>query len=292
MKNEDRQFFDLSNLLVHGDLNIYHLVQSEPSITVGEYFDMLSRFIAAAPDVLSSLEKIADISNDERMRDWRTIEDMISLLKELKSDKCLPDLYSLSNAIGKGDARLAAFHAKKLINDFNDLYIRTRSAKKADRADALPNGAPTEQEPLESLLRFWYEEEENRKLMILAVDDSPDILTAISVILSEEYKVFKLPKPTMLKEILTQITPDLFLIDYKMPELNGFELIPIIRGFEEHTDTPVIYITSEGSFDRVSAAVALGACDFIVKPFQADVLRERVKKHIVRKKRFKNLSNI
>ena len=247
---------------------------------------MLSGFINTAPDVLSSLKKVADISDDERKHVWRMFENMISLLKELRIDKCLSDFYALSNAVGNVDSRVAAYHARKLTNDFNDLYLRISSAKKAEKSEALPNGAPAEQESLESLVQFWYKEEENRKLVILAIDDSPDILTAISVILSDEYKVFKLPKPTMLKDILTQITPDLFLIDYKMPELNGFELIPIIRGFEEHSDTPVIYITSEGSFDRVSAAVALGACDFIVKPFQADVLRERVKKHIVRKQRF------
>ena len=289
MKNEVRCFFDLSILLVHGDLNIHRVVQSEPFLTVGEYFDMLSSFISIAPDVLSSLKKIAEISDDERNQDWRTIENIISLLKELKSDKCLSDFYSLSDAIGKRDSRLAAFHAKSLRNEFNEFYMRVLSARKAEISDALPDGAPTEQDSLESLVRFWYEEEENRKLMILAIDDSPDILTAISAILSEEYKVFKLPKPTMLKEILTQVTPDLFLIDYLMPELNGFELVPIIRGFEEHSDTPVIYITSEGSFDRVTAAIALGACDFIVKPFQADVLRQKVKRHIVRKKKFKDL---
>ena len=286
INTEERWFFDLSILLVHGDLNIPQIIQSEPSLSIGEYFDMLSRFVSIAPDVLVSLKNVAEISDDERKQVWRTFENMISMLKELKIDRCLTDFYSLSNSIGKRDARLAAFHAERLTDDFSDLYLRINSAKREDKSDALPNGAPAERESLKSLVQYWYKEEENRKLLILAIDDSPDILTAISAILSDEYKVFKLPKPTMLKEILTQITPDLFLIDYKMPELNGFELIPIIRSFEEHNDTPVIYITSEGSFDRVSAAIALGASDFIVKPFQADVLRQKVKNHIVRKKRF------
>jgi PleD family two-component response regulator len=41
-----------------------------------------------------------------------------------------------------------------------------------------------------------------------------------------------------------------------------------------------------GTFDHVSSAFALGACDFIVKPFQGNILREKIEKHIVRKKLF------
>jgi putative two-component system response regulator len=123
-----------------------------------------------------------------------------------------------------------------------------------------------------------------RKLVILAVDDSHDILKAIVSILRDEYNVVPLPNPTMLENTLQQVTPELFLLDYKMPDINGFDLIPIIRNFKEHKCTPIVFLTSEGTVDRVSTALALGACDFIVKPFRADVLREKIAKHIVRKK--------
>jgi DNA-binding response OmpR family regulator len=68
-----------------------------------------------------------------------------------------------------------------------------------------------------------------------------------------------------------------------MPVLSGVDLIPIIRSFEEHKDTPIVFLTSESSIDNVSAAIALGACDFILKPFAADKLREKIAKHIVKK---------
>jgi DNA-binding response OmpR family regulator len=71
-----------------------------------------------------------------------------------------------------------------------------------------------------------------------------------------------------------------------MPDINGFELIPIIRSYAEHKDTPVIFLTSIGTIDNVTAAIALGASDFIVKPFNPESLREKVSKHIVRKKLF------
>jgi len=67
-----------------------------------------------------------------------------------------------------------------------------------------------------------------------------------------------------------------------MPELSGFDCVPIIRAIEGHEDTPIIFLTSEGTVDNISTA-ALGACDFVVKPFNPDVLRKKIAKHLVRR---------
>jgi DNA-binding response OmpR family regulator len=118
------------------------------------------------------------------------------------------------------------------------------------------------------------------KLCILAVDDAPDILKSINYVLRDEYKVATLAQPEKIKELLQKITPDLFLLDYNMPLLNGFDLIPIIRGLKEHSKTPIMFLTSEGTMTNLSVALELGACDFIVKPFKPDVLREKIAMHI------------
>lgn len=122
--------------------------------------------------------------------------------------------------------------------------------------------------------------ETNRKLIILAVDDSPVILKSVSSVLGNDYKVFLLPKPNEISRILQKVTPDLFLLDYLMPEINGFDLIPIIRGTPGHSKTPIIFLTSVATLDNATAALELGACDFIVKPFNPDVLREKIAQHI------------
>jgi CheY-like chemotaxis protein len=262
-----------------GGLDVRQAAESDPSLTIEKYFEMLAEFTDIT-GCFGFLEEIRQINEDTR--DWRTIEATISLLNQLKSNKYLPDLYAISNARGKGDARLAAFHAKTMMDDFNGFYLQIMSAK----TDALPYGAPDEQASLKKLIKFLDDDEAGRKMMVLAVDDSPAILTAVETVLNKTYNVFKLPRPEMLESVLTQVRPDLFLLDYRMPGLSGFELIPVIRSFAEHKDTPVIFLTSEGTMDHVSAAMALGACDFIVKPFQADMLCQKVAKHIVRKKRF------
>lgn len=118
--------------------------------------------------------------------------------------------------------------------------------------------------------------------VIMAVDDSPAILQVVSAVLGDYYKVYTLSKPMELAKILLKVKPDLFLLDYKMPEISGFDLIHVIREFEEHQDTPIIFLTSEGTIDNVTAAIVLGASDFVVKPFDPDVLREKIIKHIIK----------
>jgi DNA-binding response OmpR family regulator len=125
-----------------------------------------------------------------------------------------------------------------------------------------------------------YSETSSTKRIVLAVDDAPDILRTIHSMLHVKYKVYTLPKPEKLSKLLRDITPDLFLIDYKMPSISGFDLISVIREFPEHKETPVIFLTSEGTFDNISTAVDLGACDFIAKPFEMDVLRGKIERHI------------
>jgi len=126
-------------------------------------------------------------------------------------------------------------------------------------------------------------EPNDEKPVVLAIDDAPDVLKAVHAMLRDKYKVFTLPKPEKLSEFLKKTTPDLFLLDFQMPGLSGFDLIPIIRELPEHKDTPIIFLTSEGTYDHLTHAVDLGARDFIVKPFDMDVLREKVAHHILHK---------
>jgi len=120
------------------------------------------------------------------------------------------------------------------------------------------------------------------KPVVLAIDDSPDVLKAVFSMLRDAYKVFALPKPEKLKDFLAKTTPDIFLLDYQMPDISGFDLIPVIREFPEHKDTPIIFLTSAGTIEHLTVAIDLGASDFIVKPFEMDVLRSKVARSIAR----------
>ena len=147
----------------------------------------------------------------------------------------------------------------------------------------------TDEHVIESI-EYQLDPEKRRanKPIILAVDDSPIILQEVNYELQEFYTVYTLPDPEKLKDLLKIITPDLFILDYKMPKLSGFELVPIIRDFHAHAETPIIFLTTEGTIDHISTAINLGAFDFMVKPIDPDVLHTKVgaslKDYIIRRR--------
>jgi len=278
---ESDEYFHLPALLKEDGSNIRKFAVAEISVTVEEYFSKLSGFLVLAPDAEKALTKFASLSAEKE--DYISLDKMITLLESMGCDRFTIAFHSLLNAYGKlGNWKEAAARAKQIAGDFNDFYLRIRAARRNKKPDALQDATLT----LNEFIRHLDDEEANRRLLILAVDDSPVILQSVSSVLSTEYKVFTLPNPTKLEKVLQKLTPDLFLLDYRMPEISGFDLVPIIRSFKEHKDTPIIFLTSEGTMDNVTAAIALGACDFAVKPFKPDTLHEKIAKHIVRKKLF------
>jgi DNA-binding response OmpR family regulator len=123
------------------------------------------------------------------------------------------------------------------------------------------------------------EKQKEIKPIVLAVDDSPSILRTVNAVLEADYKVYTLGDPKQINALLGIITPDLFLLDCNMPGLSGFDLVPMIRKHPEHEEAPIIFLTSDGTIDNISAAMGFGARDFIVKPIDVMVLREKVAQH-------------
>ena len=285
---EESKYFDLVILMGFGDLEIMGAAIKNLSLQVADYFNLLSEVDINLPNCVAALGRISDYKAEEN--DLENLETIENLLGEIGFDKAVPVIKEIVKARKNGQIDIAADGAKEAFKDLSRLQVQISAAKKArkaetdDAAEGKASSKNFETLFLKDALMQLEQEEAARKLRILAVDDSPAMLNTVSSVLGEEYKVFVIPKPKMVEKFLSQITPDLILLDYEMPEMNGFELIPIIRNFGEHKDTPIIFLTSLGTMEHVSAAAKLGACDFIVKPFQGDNLREKVAKHIVRKK--------
>lgn len=69
---------------------------------------------------------------------------------------------------------------------------------------------------------------------------------------------------------------DLVLTDWNMPRKNGLEVIKAIRSQDENV--PIIMVTTEAEKERVLEAIQAGVSDYLVKPFTADMLREKLEK--------------
>jgi len=126
----------------------------------------------------------------------------------------------------------------------------------------------------------FQDENDDNKPSVLIVDDVSSMLRAMQYALHDRYKVYILSKSEDAIDFLRTKNPDLILLDYLMPVINGFDLIPIIRALPDHKETPIIIITTEGTLDHVNEAMSLGASDFIVKPFKPKELNDKVAKHI------------
>ncbi|MCL2212041.1 MAG: response regulator [Treponema sp.] len=120
----------------------------------------------------------------------------------------------------------------------------------------------------------------DNKPHILAVDDVVSELKIIQTALHAKYKVHTISKPESVINFLQIKSPDLIILDYLMPVINGFELIPMIRELPDYKDTPIIMLTSAGTVEQVVEAIALGARDYVIKPFKESELIEKVDKYV------------
>lgn len=76
--------------------------------------------------------------------------------------------------------------------------------------------------------------------------------------------------------------PDLFILDGRMPVLDGFELLAILRSERLHAETPVLMLTSVRGEGEVRHAIASGVSDYMTKPFRPGQLLLRVRRLLAR----------
>lgn len=122
--------------------------------------------------------------------------------------------------------------------------------------------------------------EAGSKPSVLIVDDVLSTLKAIQVSLDDSYKVYTLSNSDFVLDFIQEKRIDLILLDYLMPGLSGFDLIPMIHEIPEYKYVPIIILTSEGTLPHLNEAISLGAADFIVKPFKTKELNDKIAKHL------------
>jgi DNA-binding response OmpR family regulator/DNA-binding CsgD family transcriptional regulator len=119
---------------------------------------------------------------------------------------------------------------------------------------------------------------------ILIADDDPNQLRIITETLLEYNQDFNLLIATNGKtayEIASSSKPDLFLIDWEMPKLNGIETIKMIKSNDVTMGIPVIMVTGmHPEVEKLKEAMDAGAIDFISKPFNKVELISRVNAHL------------
>jgi two-component system KDP operon response regulator KdpE len=110
--------------------------------------------------------------------------------------------------------------------------------------------------------------------LILAVDDEKHITQVLRMNLElEGYRVTTASSGTEALDRVRAELPDLILLDVRMPDLDGFETLRLIR---EVYDVPVIMLTVQSDEEDIVRGLELGADDYVTKPFRARELSSRI----------------
>jgi CheY-like chemotaxis protein len=119
---------------------------------------------------------------------------------------------------------------------------------------------------------------------ILTIDDEASVRMSIRNFLEDyDYDVMEADNGRIGLEIFEQRTPHIVLVDLRMPEMGGLEVLREIR--RRSADTPVIVISGTGQIQDAVEALRLGAWDYLLKPIQnLSILRHSVEKCLERRR--------
>ncbi len=127
-------------------------------------------------------------------------------------------------------------------------------------------------------------EDPNPKPTILVVDDNPTNIRVLAEILLRDYEVLFAKRGREALEIArgTELTPvpDLVLLDIVMPYMDGYEVCRRLRKNRITRDIPVIFVTIRTDKSHEVKGLSMGAVDYIPKPFDAEVVKSRIRTHL------------
>ena len=112
--------------------------------------------------------------------------------------------------------------------------------------------------------------------LILVVDDSGLNLRFAMNILKDHFRVACASSGMAALDIMKKKIPDLILLDYHMPEMDGFEFIEKLKEVEEYKDIPIIMLTADSDRETEVRGFQAGVMDFIIKPFVDEIMLQRV----------------
>lgn len=130
-----------------------------------------------------------------------------------------------------------------------------------------------------------------RKKHILIVDDVTTNLKVAADVLQDHYQLSMAKSGAQALDFLKKARPDLILLDIRMPGMDGYETLERIKSNIETANIPVVFLTVDDQRESEIKGLKMGAMDFILKPFEPDVMLSRIEKILQIEDLRKNLSN-
>lgn len=117
-----------------------------------------------------------------------------------------------------------------------------------------------------------------RKKRVMIVDDSPLVLRNTKAMLDEWYEVFVVPDGDKALGLIARRQPDIVLLDYEMPGMNGRQIHEAMKAEEDLRDIPVIFLTNISDRQQVLEVLKSNPAGYILKPADKYQLFEMIEK--------------
>lgn len=114
---------------------------------------------------------------------------------------------------------------------------------------------------------------------IVIADDEPDLLKVIEKRLSDEgYIVYTALNGKKALDLISEVKPDVAIIDVMMPYMTGFEIKESLNKNKETADIPVIFLTAKTMTADMMKGLDIGAVEYIMKPFEISDILSRIER--------------
>ena len=128
---------------------------------------------------------------------------------------------------------------------------------------------------------------EEQKPTLLVVEDNSDVRSFIKGILENDYKIYEAGNGEEGIKVSFAEIPDLIISDLMMPKMDGIEMCSKLKSDERTSHIPIIMLTAKATDREKIEGYETGADDYIIKPFNEQVLSARVKNLIEQRKKLK-----
>ena len=116
---------------------------------------------------------------------------------------------------------------------------------------------------------------------IVVIDDEPDILKVLLFRLKAlGCEIFPAATGTDGLALIAAHTPDLIMVDYRLPDMDGLEIAKRVRGMDAVKDKPILLVSASSGEDMRSLLKGSGITDYVLKPFDPAKLLETIKKYL------------
>ena len=123
--------------------------------------------------------------------------------------------------------------------------------------------------------------------LILIVDDNAEIRSYISAHLKSEFITYEAENGDTALQLAQKLIPDLIISDIMMPVMDGLELSRKLKSEIKTSHIPIILLTARSTILQIKEGLGTGADDYVSKPFDADLLKAKVKSLIDNRRRLK-----